>query len=226
MLNLPAPPNFRGLHPDLPITIYQRQLPHWRQDGATYFVTFRLADSLPQEKLQLLSRLRAEWERTHPYPRTDRAWQDYAREVTQRAESWLDEGYGECYFNDTRWITDLQTRLLHFQDDQYFISCWVVMPNHCHLVIRPVDGHKLETILQSIKGLVARQINAACGRTGAIWQAESYDRIIRDEEHLYRVIQYIGRNPAQAGLTRKCWYRWIHPIWEACGWRFEDTQRT
>ena len=65
----PPPPGFRGLHPDLPIRVYQRNLPHWRQDGATYFVTFRLAEALPQEKLQFLQRLKAEWERTSPQPR-------------------------------------------------------------------------------------------------------------------------------------------------------------
>ena len=57
--NLSAPPNFRGLHPDLPVTMYHRHLPHWRQEGAIYFVTFRLADALPQDKLDYLKRLRA-----------------------------------------------------------------------------------------------------------------------------------------------------------------------
>src|SRR4051794_6353839 len=38
MWNLPAPPGFQGLHPHKPLTVYVRHLPHWRQDGATYFV--------------------------------------------------------------------------------------------------------------------------------------------------------------------------------------------
>ena len=52
--NLPAPPGFQGQRDDLPLKIYQQHLPHWRQDGATYFVTFRLHDSLPQAKLREL----------------------------------------------------------------------------------------------------------------------------------------------------------------------------
>ena len=55
MWNLPAPPGFHGLHPHKPLTMYHRNLPHWRQDGATYFVTYRLADSLPQCKVDELS---------------------------------------------------------------------------------------------------------------------------------------------------------------------------
>jgi hypothetical protein len=37
---------------EAPIAFLSGDLPHWRQEGTTYFVTFRLADSLPREKLQ------------------------------------------------------------------------------------------------------------------------------------------------------------------------------
>ncbi|MCA9143628.1 MAG: hypothetical protein KDB05_12615, partial [Planctomycetales bacterium] len=86
MFNLLAPPNFRGLRPDIPVTVYYRHLPHWRQEGATYFVTFRLADALPQEKLRYLQRLRAEWERRHPPPRSEEDWAAYARGVMNQLE--------------------------------------------------------------------------------------------------------------------------------------------
>lgn len=49
MWDLCPPPDFQGLRPDRPLTMYHRKLPHWRQDGATYFVTFHLADSLPKK---------------------------------------------------------------------------------------------------------------------------------------------------------------------------------
>lgn len=66
--NLPPPPGFQGLHPDKPLTFYMRDLPHWRQEGATYFVTFRLADSLPQAKLRELDELRKLWRAKFPRP--------------------------------------------------------------------------------------------------------------------------------------------------------------
>ena len=97
-LNLDPPPGFRGLHPDLPVTIYHRRLPHWRQPGATYFLTFRLADALPQSKQSELQQWRAEWELTHPEPRNEAEWLDFARRHAVRVEGWLDEGYGECVF--------------------------------------------------------------------------------------------------------------------------------
>ena len=59
--NRPAPAGFQGLRDDLPLQVYSRHLPHWRQHGATYFVTFRLADSLPQSKLRELELIKAAW---------------------------------------------------------------------------------------------------------------------------------------------------------------------
>ena len=220
--NLPAPPGFRGLHPDLPIRCYQRNLPHWRQEGATYAVTFRLADSIPQEQLHALKRWRAFWEKEHPEPRTEADWQRLAGEISRKTEAWMDEGYGECVFRDRELANEMSKSLLHFQDQRCVTSCFTVMPNHVHAVMRPLGAFELEEILDSIKGFVSRKVNAHLGRNGALWQEESNDRIIRGEEHLYRVVQYIGRNPGKAGLPRDAWIRWIHPEWERAGWGFRD----
>ena len=88
--------------------------------------------------------------------------------------------------------------------------------------MKPMDGFELEEILDSIKGFVSRKVNALLGRLGKLWEQESYDRIIRDEEHLYRVIQYIGNNPAKAGYPKDDWVRWIHPAWDKQSWGFRD----
>jgi putative transposase len=84
MWNLPAPPGFQGLHPDKPLTIYYRHLPHWRQEGATYFLTFRQSDSLPQDKLRQLEMMRREWERRNPPPQTEEQLTQLARTTTSR----------------------------------------------------------------------------------------------------------------------------------------------
>lgn len=219
--NLDAPPNFVGLRPDLPLRIYHRRLPHWRQHGATYFVTFRLADAIPQQQLRSLKRWREIWERENSEPRTGEQWRSFAKEITTRTEKWLDEGYGECELAKPEIAALMKDSLLKFQQDRYFVSCIEIMPNHVHVVMRPLGIHQLETILKNMKGFVARQTNKILNREGTFWEPESYDRIIRDEEHLYRVVQYIGRNARIAGLPESCWHRWLCPEWRDAGWQFE-----
>jgi hypothetical protein len=92
------------------------------------------------------------------------------------------------------------------------------------LTVRPLCAceHPLQKILQSRKAHMALEINRAVGRRGALWQEESFDRIIRDEEHLWRCIQYIGHNPAMAGLSLDVARRWIRPSWVELGWTFES----
>ena len=101
MWNLPPPPGFQGLREDLPLHVYVRHMPHWRQDGAMYFVTFRLADSLPQDKLRELEVLRCDWQRNNPAPNSADALQQFARTMTERTERWLDQGLGSCVLKDT-----------------------------------------------------------------------------------------------------------------------------
>jgi REP element-mobilizing transposase RayT len=222
MFNLAAPPEFRGLDPHLQVTVYYRHLPHWRQEGATYFVTFHLDDALPENKRQELRSMRRQWELLHPQPCGEADWESYARQVTVKAERWIDEGHGQCHFAQAEHAKTLSDAFLFFQDQWYQVFGYVVMPNHCHLISRPMGAYSLEAILRAWKGYAARQINRAVAGSGVVWQQESYDRIVRDEEHLYRVVQYIGRNSAKAGLSRDRWHRWIHPRWQEAGWDFVE----
>jgi putative transposase len=259
MWNLQAPPGFQLLRLDKPLTVYQRHLPHWRQDGATYFVTYRLADSLPQSKLEELTALKADWERRHasrgtaPLSRPgstaqesrpgstaqesrpgstaqesrptnpDAGLQELARQLQERIERWLDQGMGSCQLKQASFAAFLTSAMHHFDNDRYELDCYIVMPNHAHAIVRPLvpEAHTLEEIVGSWKKYSSRRINRALGQTGEMWQEESYDRIIRDEEHLWRTIQYIGSNPDRAGLPRSSCPLWIRPQWHDLGWRFE-----
>jgi REP element-mobilizing transposase RayT len=198
-------------------------MPHWRQVGATYFVTFRLADSLPRSKLDELASMKADWEQKHPEPRSQEALDELARFVFERVEHWLDQGLGSCLLRDPQLAQMVVKALHHFDNDRYELGCHVVMANHVHAILRPLQPeiHPLENILGSWKSFTSRHINAVIKTDKAQWQEESYDRIIRDEEHLWRTIQYVGRNPEKAGLPRESCELWIKPEWEALGWMFE-----
>ena len=220
--NLHAPPGFRGLDPDKPLEIYTRNLPHWRQAGATYFVTFNLDDALPRPKKEELRSMRREWEHQNPPPRDESTWTQYAKTVFAKVEKWMDAGCGQCWFRHLNYAEELQRTILHNHTQSYQIGCFAILGNHCHLIIRPFDAIELEKEIGSMKSVTAHFINKREQLEGQLWQQESYDRIIRDEEHLYRVVQYIGANPRRAGLPLNEWHRWINPEWKALGWDFND----
>jgi REP element-mobilizing transposase RayT len=223
--NLPPPAGFQNFHDDLPVTWYEQELPHLRQDGATYFVTFRLNDSLPQSKLRELREFRTEWAWKNPAPRSRTIWQAYTREVMRRVENWLDQGMGSCVLGLPEIAAKLACAMRRDDGQQHELGCFVVMPNHVHAVVRPLTPKTmpLELILRSWKGSSARDINDALDSSGKLWRRESFDRIIRDAEHLYRVIQYIGRNPVKARLAPDRYLLWMRPSWIAQGWDFEQT---
>lgn len=221
--NLNAPLGFQGLRDDIPLRVYYRHMPHWRQLGATYFVTFRLADSLPNFRLRELDQLKSDWEKRNPGVRDKRKLEVLARMIFERIELWLDQGTGCCVLRDERISLLVLNSLHHFHEHRYELGASVVMPNHVHCVIRPYATKKieLEHIIGSWKSFTARRINAMLGQNGKLWQDESYDRIVRDEQHLWRCVQYIGHNPKKANLSNEACRLWINPKWHALGWRFE-----
>jgi hypothetical protein len=183
-------------------------LPHWTRTGAVYFVTFRLADSLPARVLR-----RWQAHRDHILarasqvgrPLTDSEQAQLSRLRSRRVERWLDRGAGECVLRDGRAASIVQRAMLHFHGDWYDLACWCVMPNHVHAVLHPRVGHALESILHSWKSFTAHEINKTIGRRGAVWQPEYYDHLIRDAQEHGHFVRYTLGNPAAAGLVGWPW---------------------
>jgi REP element-mobilizing transposase RayT len=183
------------------ITKTHRNLPHWTKDNATYWITFRLADSLPQEKLNLWKAERDAWVRLHPEPWDEERWNEYNERFSERLENWLDAGAGECPLRRPEVRAIFENCLRHFDGQRYDLIDWVIMPNHVHLLIRPRNGQSLSKILQGIKGVSAKDCNALLGRTGqTFWQEESYDHIVRSQAQLDHFARYIAENPVKAKL--------------------------
>ena len=193
-----TPPPFRPFQPEHRAEITRRRLPHWRQDGCTYFVTFRLADSLPREAYE---RWRTERDDYFARVAGDRkAIQAATTLFTGRIEREFDKGLGACELAMPG-IGDEMEKILRFHDGKHYgLGAFVVMPNHVHVLVIPAQGHTLPSILQNWKSVSAHNINKLVKRTGALWEDESFDHIVRDELHLRRFSRYIERNPEKAGL--------------------------
>ncbi len=179
---------------------HERNLPHWQQDGVWVFVTWRLADALPASLLRRWHQERENWLRAHPAPRDAATEAEYHRLFSRQVEAWLDEGRGSCLLRDPGNATIVGNALRHFDAKRYALGPFVVMPNHVHVLFRLLQGHRLESVLKSWKGYTAREINRLAGRSGALWQEEYWDRLVRSGPHWQRCARYIRDNPSRARL--------------------------
>ena len=103
-------------------------------------------------------------------------------------------------------IAEIVGNAIHYLDGkQYVLDAFCIMPNHVHLVCTPIrvgnNFVSIPKIMQSLKGLTARQANMVLNRQGQFWQHESFDHVVRNDKELERIIEYVLYNPIRAGLA-------------------------
>ena len=186
-------------------------LPHCDNQNVTQFISFRLADSLPQKLLNSIER------ELNVFPKDERLAQRF-----RFVEKYVDMGYGSCALANAKVAEILENSLLMFDGERYDLVAWCIMPNHIHVLIRP--NIALGKIVQSWKSYVARWTLARNEELdldfpievtgGKFWEREYWDRFIRNEEHFYKVLKYIHRNPVKARLCKEVGdWRWSS-AWE------------
>jgi type I restriction enzyme R subunit len=190
------------LDPFAPIEQHQHRLPHWQQGSVYYFVTWRLADSLPREQLERWNGERAAWSRLHPQPWDVETESDYHATFSTAVDEWLDAGSGSCVLRNPDLAGIVSDALLHFDGKRYLMDAFVVMPNHVHVLFCLLAPHRLESVVQSWKGFSAREINRRLGKHGRLWQPDYWDRLIRNEGHWLKCREYIRENPIKARLPQ------------------------
>ena len=167
-------------------------LPHCDKPGLVQMLTYRLADSMPQER-------RHEWG-----PLTEIADE---RERRRRLEEYLDRGLGECHLRRPEVTALVEENLLRFDGGRYRMLAWVIMPNHVHLLVGQWES--LGSLIKSWKSYTAAIANRLLGRNGAFWQDDYWDRYVRDLPHFTTAWTYIEQNPVKAKLCRTA-DEWLH----------------
>jgi REP element-mobilizing transposase RayT len=187
------------------------RLPHWEKDCGLYFITFRLADSLPRAVLKkvaerhlFLGAAKSTGARLLPEQKAELA--EYS---PRRMEEYCDRGLGSCTLADQRIASAVAAALRFKEGKHYRLLAWCIMPNHVHVVVRLLPGADLATVLKSWKQFSSKAANQVLGQSGHFWQREYYDRLIRNEQEYSRAIRYVLENPVKAGLKNWPW------VWSA-----------
>ena len=182
--------------------VNRRNLPHWKQTEKLYFVTFRTADSIPQDKMELFRRKRQQWQQQHSEPYSEKDKVEYRILFSEKANTWLNNCYGECLLADLECANIVRKAIEYFNGERYFLDHWVIMPNHIHVLLIVRQRYDLSKIFHSWKSFTSNKINRIYSRTGSFWQAETFDHIVRNSRQLEKYREYIKMNIDKAGV---CW---------------------
>jgi putative transposase len=208
-------------------TIYRNRLPHLAPIGAAFFVTFRLADALPQS---LAAQLRSDFDltknrllRERP-PGFQEQIQLARKQLFGKFEQQLDgPPYGSCALRLSDVAQALADKLHEYDTKWYNLEGYTIMPNHVHILFDtacqiidnedicweeiPENYRQLDAIMQRIKGGSARKANLLLSKTGTFWAKDSFDHYVRNQTEWNNILNYILQNPVKAGLVSR-WEDW------------------
>ena len=203
--------SLKPLDKSAPILKTRRILPHWSQDGCTYFVTFRLADSVAAPIWKKWKEQRTAWLTMHPKPWDSETQKDYNAKFPAQMELWLDAGYGSCALDDPNLREQVVKSMHHFDGLHFTLGDYVLMPNHVHVLVTPHEGHTLAKILAGWKRVSGHAILLITGGAKPFWMAEDFDHVVRSERQLQHFRNYIAENPQKAKLRPGTWTHWMRP---------------
>lgn len=187
---------------------YRRNLPHWQPAETDFFITYRLAGSLPVSKI---IELKEKYSTLKKLPEN----------LSKEKQEALNEDYFLSFdeslnknLNEPYWLKEKQIgqtvldSLLFNHTKTYFLWCVCMMPNHAHVLLSTLkNAPTLDVILQNHKKFTALHCNRLLNRDGQFWHRESYDRIIRNDRHFNSTVHYILMNPVKAGFVKQ-WQDW------------------
>jgi len=182
------------------VQIHYDSLPHWIVDYGCYAVTLRCAGTLPESVRQKLTEIT---ESLRTVEAASAEAESYRRQQFAILENTLDASAGFAPF-DASIAEYMHAFLDSYQEGNLAFDAWVVMPNHLHLLTKPMVCHSKDCFLEAWRRFKQRSgvsLNRKLGRSGRFWQPHWYDRWVRDENEYRRWLNYFRANPVKGGLS-------------------------
>jgi len=109
--------------------------------------------------------------------------------------------------DDRRYYLELLSR--YMEQSRCTLMAYCLMPNHVHLMLRPVYRGSLIECLHGVGFRYAKYFNYTSGRSGALWEDRYHASVVYEEAYMWRVAQYICLNPVRAKIVDEpCKYHW------------------
>jgi putative transposase len=207
--------------PELMKTFYKRRLPHIQPIGASFFVTFRLADSTPYAAIKMLKesytkKIEDAKKIQSPHARNYAIF-NLRKQYLVDYDALLHQiKTGPMHMKDPEILEIVKTQLQRFDGELYKLIAYCVMSNHVHILIDTsiqledieleeeleMKYTTLDKIMKKVKGPSGWYANRYLNRHGQFWDRESFDIYIRNEKMHSNVINYIFNNPVAAKMVK------------------------
>ena len=113
---------------------------------------------------------------------------------SEKIEKYLDSGYGECLLRSDGALAVVRATIKHDDGKKYHIHAYGIMPNHVHVIVELKEGFLLRDVMQEWKSVSGHRINRMLSRTGALWQPDYYNHIIRTPDEYGFQMNYVFKN--------------------------------
>jgi len=93
---------------------------------------------------------------------------------------------------------------------QIKLYCYCIMPDHLHILLSLTSSYRksLQDWVSTFKRYTSRTVNTSFG-ISPLWQKNFYDHIVRREESLLKMVEYILNNPIRKGMASE-WHAYPH----------------
>lgn len=111
-------------------------------------------------------------------------------------------GKKDIFLEDADYKFYLNRLGIYLKKHTVSLLCYVLMPNHIHLVARqetPVPIHKF---ISSLHTSYSMYFNKKYNQTGHLFQDRFKQIIVESDEQFVHLTRYIHQNPLHAGLTK------------------------
>ena len=87
------------------------------------------------------------------------------------------------------------------QEQQVQIHAYVLMSNHLHLLLTPLQNDSLPKMMQAVGRSYVLYFNKRHGRSGTLWEGRYRSALIQTERYFLACMAYIDLNPVRAGMV-------------------------
>ncbi|MBI5695550.1 MAG: transposase [Nitrospirae bacterium] len=101
-------------------------------------------------------------------------------------------------------VADSVQRELEFRNnvDTAAIYCYTLMPNHLHMIVslqKAYEGN-LPKWVSAFKSFTSKTVKKEFG-IERLWQTNFYEHVVRNDESLDEIIDYVLNNPVRKGIV-------------------------